>query len=190
MAVKSTICSERVAKLHVQERSAACVFANQTKLLLSLSLAKAVTVGDEITFPIPESDAVGRKYSSPRNSWPDGCVTYTKHPSDTSASLSRTNEVSTSSLPRFSEEALASDRSSCLATSCASTSTACQSPTGSRIPPSTKCAYSARRRHLNFAWLSSCVIWSSSRWACAARRTSGTGAGVQHRRSARTACLL
>ena len=59
MAVKSTICSERVAKLHVQERSAACVLANQTKLLLSLTLAKAVTVGDEITFPIPESDAVG-----------------------------------------------------------------------------------------------------------------------------------
>ena len=59
MAVTSTICSERVAKLHVQERSAACVLANQTKLLLSLTLAKAVTVGDEITFPIPESDAVG-----------------------------------------------------------------------------------------------------------------------------------
>ena len=55
----SAICSERVAKLHVQERSAACVLANQTKLLLSLTLAKAVTVGDEITFPIPESDAVG-----------------------------------------------------------------------------------------------------------------------------------
>lgn len=59
MAVTSTICSERVVKLHVQERSAACVLANQTKLLLSHTLAKAVTVGDEIRFPIPESDAVG-----------------------------------------------------------------------------------------------------------------------------------
>ena len=59
MAVMSTICSERVVKLHVQERSAACVLANQTKLLLSHTLAKAVTVGDEIRFPIPESDAVG-----------------------------------------------------------------------------------------------------------------------------------
>ena len=59
MAVTSASRCERVAKLHVQERSAACVLADQTKLLLSLTLAKAVTVGDEISLPIPESDAVG-----------------------------------------------------------------------------------------------------------------------------------
>lgn len=59
MAVPSAICNERVARLHVQERCAACVLANQTKLLLSLTLAKAVAVGDDITFPIPESDTVG-----------------------------------------------------------------------------------------------------------------------------------
>ena len=59
MGFSSPICCERVAKLQVQDRSAACVLANQTKLLLSLTLAKAITVGDEITFPIPESGAVG-----------------------------------------------------------------------------------------------------------------------------------
>src|SRR5271157_5595074 len=42
-----------------QEDPAACVFANQTKLLLSRLLAKSVAVGDEITFPIPAPDAVG-----------------------------------------------------------------------------------------------------------------------------------
>ncbi|MGB8890419.1 MAG: hypothetical protein WCC87_27075 [Candidatus Korobacteraceae bacterium] len=59
MAVTSAICSERVAKVDVQDRSATCVLANQTKLFLSRALAKAVAVGDAITFPIPESDAVG-----------------------------------------------------------------------------------------------------------------------------------
>ena len=59
MGVASPICCERVAKLQVQDRSAACVLANQTKLLLSPTLAKAVTAGDEITFPIPEAGAVG-----------------------------------------------------------------------------------------------------------------------------------
>ncbi|HVO62891.1 MAG TPA: hypothetical protein VMT53_18310 [Terriglobales bacterium] len=43
----------------MQDRSATCVLANQTKLLLSLALAKAVAVGDDITFPIPEADTVG-----------------------------------------------------------------------------------------------------------------------------------
>ena len=43
----------------LQEDHAACVFANQTKFLLSRFLAKSVAVGDEITFPIPALDAVG-----------------------------------------------------------------------------------------------------------------------------------
>ena len=41
------------------EEPTACVFANQTKLLLPRFLAKSVTVGDEITFSIPAPDAVG-----------------------------------------------------------------------------------------------------------------------------------
>ena len=52
-------CCERVISVRPHEELAACVFANQTKLLLSRSLAKFVAVGDEITFPIPEPDAVG-----------------------------------------------------------------------------------------------------------------------------------
>jgi hypothetical protein len=59
MGVASPICCERVAKLQLQDRSAACVLDNKTKLLLSLALAKAVTPGDEITFPIPKSGAIG-----------------------------------------------------------------------------------------------------------------------------------
>src|SRR5208337_1258803 len=50
---------ERVANLQLQGDPAACVFANQTKLLLSRFLAKSIAVGDEITFPIPAPDAVG-----------------------------------------------------------------------------------------------------------------------------------
>ena len=53
------VCRERVVSVQRQEEPAACVFANQTKLLLSRFLAKSVAVGDEITFPIPAPDAVG-----------------------------------------------------------------------------------------------------------------------------------
>ena len=53
------VCRERVVSVQLQEELAACVFANQTKLLLSRFLAKFVAVGDEITFPIPAPDAVG-----------------------------------------------------------------------------------------------------------------------------------
>src|SRR5271165_6731621 len=53
------ICRERVVSVQRQEDPAACVFANQTKLLLSRLLAKSVAVGDEITFPISVPDAVG-----------------------------------------------------------------------------------------------------------------------------------
>src|SRR5664280_357642 len=59
MAARSPICRERVAKLQLQGDPAACVFANQTKLLLPRFLAKSVVVGDEITFPMPAPDAVG-----------------------------------------------------------------------------------------------------------------------------------
>src|SRR5271167_600790 len=53
------VCRERVVSVQLQEELAACVFANQTKLLLSRFLAKSVAVGDEITFPIPAPNAVG-----------------------------------------------------------------------------------------------------------------------------------
>src|SRR5271165_7501559 len=53
------VCRERVVSVQRQEDPAACVFANQTKLLLSRLLAKSVAVGDEITFPIPAPDAGG-----------------------------------------------------------------------------------------------------------------------------------
>ena len=50
---------ERVVSVQLREELASCVFANQTKLLLSRFLAKSVAVDDEITFPIPAPDAVG-----------------------------------------------------------------------------------------------------------------------------------
>jgi hypothetical protein len=52
------ICRERVVSVQRQE-PAACVLANQTRLLLSRFLAKFVAIGDEVTFPIPAPDAVG-----------------------------------------------------------------------------------------------------------------------------------
>ena len=59
---------ELVAKLQPQGDSAACVSANQNKLLLSRFLAKFVAIGDEITFPIPEADAVGLEILVTKNS--------------------------------------------------------------------------------------------------------------------------
>src|SRR5208283_2339954 len=53
------VCCERVVSVPLQEEPAACVFANQTKFLVSRFLAKFVAVGDEITFPIPAPDTVG-----------------------------------------------------------------------------------------------------------------------------------
>src|ERR1017187_1077981 len=70
MAARSPICRERVAKLQLQGDPAACVFANQTKLLLSRFLAKSVAVGDEITFPIPAPDAVGPEILVTKNATP------------------------------------------------------------------------------------------------------------------------
>ena len=42
-----------------QSEPSACVFPNQTKLLLSRILAPYVAMSDEITFPIPAPEAVG-----------------------------------------------------------------------------------------------------------------------------------
>src|SRR5271157_2489509 len=50
---------ERVVSIQRQSDPAACVFPNQTRLLLSRILAPHVAIGDEVTFPIPVPDAVG-----------------------------------------------------------------------------------------------------------------------------------
>src|SRR5664279_1748879 len=62
------VCRERVVSVQRQDDPAACVFANQTKLLLSRLLAKSVAVGDEITFPISVPDAVGTEILITKNS--------------------------------------------------------------------------------------------------------------------------
>ena len=64
------VCRERVVSVQRQDDPAACVFANQTKLLLSRLLAKSVAVGDEITFPIPAPDAVGSEILVTKNAAP------------------------------------------------------------------------------------------------------------------------
>ncbi len=64
------VCQERVVSVQRQEEHSACVFANQTKLLLSHFLAKSVAVGDEITFPIPAPEAVGSEILVTKNATP------------------------------------------------------------------------------------------------------------------------
>src|SRR5208283_322530 len=53
------IFRERVASIQRPSDAPACVFANQTKLLLPRFLAPYVAIGDEISFPVPSADAVG-----------------------------------------------------------------------------------------------------------------------------------
>ena len=64
------VCRERVVSVQRQDDPAACVFANQTKLLLSRLVAKSVAVGDEITFPIPAPDVVGSEILVTKNATP------------------------------------------------------------------------------------------------------------------------
>src|SRR5271166_5140291 len=61
------ICRERVTKVELREDGVVCVFANQTRLLLSRFLGSRVAVGDEIAFPVPEGDAVGTEILITRN---------------------------------------------------------------------------------------------------------------------------
>src|SRR5271165_4056767 len=61
------VCRDRVVSILRQDEPTACVFANQTKLLLSPFLAKSVAVGDEITFSIPAPDAVGSEIVVTKN---------------------------------------------------------------------------------------------------------------------------
>src|SRR5271165_5707724 len=64
------VCRERVVSVQRQDDPAACVFANQTKLLPSRFLAKSVAVRDEVTFPIPARDAVGSEIFVTKNATP------------------------------------------------------------------------------------------------------------------------
>jgi len=53
------VCRERVVSIQRESGPAACMFGNQTKLLLSRTLVPYVAIGDEVTFPIPAPEAVG-----------------------------------------------------------------------------------------------------------------------------------
>src|SRR5271165_6695844 len=61
------ICRERVTKVELREDGVVCVFANQTRLLLSRFLGSRVAVGDEIAFPVPGGDTVGTEILITRN---------------------------------------------------------------------------------------------------------------------------
>jgi len=52
------ICCERVVSVQRQETPAICVFANQTKLLVSRFIGSHVAIGDDIAFPVSMADAV------------------------------------------------------------------------------------------------------------------------------------
>ena len=58
---------ERVVNIQRQADPAACVFPNQTKLLLPRFLAANIAIGDEITFTIPSADAVGTEIYITKN---------------------------------------------------------------------------------------------------------------------------
>ena len=61
------VCRERVVNVQRDEGSPVCVLANQTKLLLPRLLAANVTIGDEITFPMPSVDAAGAEIFVTKN---------------------------------------------------------------------------------------------------------------------------
>jgi hypothetical protein len=50
---------KRVVNIQRQEHDSSCQFADGTKFLLPRILSPYLTIGDEITFPIPSTDAVG-----------------------------------------------------------------------------------------------------------------------------------
>ena len=82
------VCRERVVSIQRGPDPAACIFANQTKLLLSRGFVPYVAVGDEITFPIPAPDAAGPEILVTKNAAagpnryiyqaPIGCVSQPK----------------------------------------------------------------------------------------------------------------
>jgi len=62
------LCRERVVSVQRQEESPACVLANRTTLRISSLLASYLAIGDEVTFPIPTTDAVGTEIYVTKNS--------------------------------------------------------------------------------------------------------------------------
>jgi hypothetical protein len=57
----------RVASIQRQQERATCVLANQSKILLSRFLAGYVSVGDDLTFPVPDGEAVGAEILITKN---------------------------------------------------------------------------------------------------------------------------
>jgi len=53
------VCSERIATFVRQENAICCILANRERVLLPLFVASHIAIGDEITFPIPDQEAVG-----------------------------------------------------------------------------------------------------------------------------------
>ena len=100
-ASRTLICRERVVSVERQEKSSRCVLANQTAFLVTRFVGSHIAVGDEIAFPVPMGDAVGPEILVTKNATPGRNVISTRRQSDTSASPNRTNEISTSFLPRF-----------------------------------------------------------------------------------------
>jgi hypothetical protein len=57
----------RVVRIQRQQEPATCVLANQSKILLSRFLSGYVSVGDDLTFPVPDGDAVGAEILITKN---------------------------------------------------------------------------------------------------------------------------
>ena len=140
------VCRERVVSVQRQDDPAACVFANQTKLLLSRLLAKSVAVGDEITFSIPAPDAVGPEIfvtknaaSGPSRYLYQAPIGYVSQPKQDKRN--RYLRLFRGSTGRPSVSA----RFSCLARSYASTSIACRVRPTNRSPHSVQYAYPRQR---------------------------------------------
>src|SRR5258708_35445352 len=53
----STLCRERIAKIERKTERIECIFANGSTILISPFLAAHVSVGDEISFPLPTPPA-------------------------------------------------------------------------------------------------------------------------------------
>src|SRR5271165_5648205 len=62
------ICREHVTKVELREDGVVCVFANQTRMLLSRFLGSRVAVGDEIAFPVPARDTIRAEILITKNS--------------------------------------------------------------------------------------------------------------------------
>jgi hypothetical protein len=65
-AAHTVICG-RVVSIQRQQEQATCVLANQSRIVLSRFLAGFVAVGDGITFPVPDGEAIGAEIFITKN---------------------------------------------------------------------------------------------------------------------------